>query len=364
MTVAINLSQNFAIDEYNRDRILDWSESDALMKLMPVTYKDTSLVIWEQRDNNFGLMPLRGLNGAPEVTTFPDAKRFGVEPGYFGAKIILDEKQLTKLREIGTPNETVDADKLIAEVNLQMLSQAFDRLRQMTADLCTTGKVRVQSASGAIYYYEMNGFNSVVPVTDWSNPSLGKPISDLRTARVNLELGTSARYGPDSTLLANPVTINHMLQTDEVKAVIRGQYGSTEKGLEGLNRILAGYNLPQIEEYSENYFASQTASQTRTSATRFLADRKLIWVATRKDGAPAGQFTMTRNTRRNPPMGLGGDSADRVVNEGLDLLPNDIARGFFHQVQYDTDNGSLVAQCGFNGGHAVQYPTSIAGLAY
>jgi hypothetical protein len=357
MATTTVLTQNYDIDLIVRDYLLDMQKEDPLMALMPLAYKDASKVVWERRDNYYGLIPLRGINGTPDVLQLPGAKRFAIDPGYYGGQHVIDEEMITKQRELGTPNETVDEEMLLSDATQSLATMIFNRIRQVIATLLTTGEFKVENRGGAkVHQYKVDGYNLLTAATAWSNTSTGTPIADMQIMRNTLALGTNSDFGPKSKVLMSPVLSQVVMQTNEVKSVIKGQYGSTEIGLEGLNRILNGYGLPAIEEYNESYAATIAASATPSNYTRFLGATKFIWAGVRPNNAPFGQFQMTRNMVNQKSMSAAPDY--RVEFDG----PDDLRRGIYNLVQYVSMPPMYTVDAGFNGGPSIFYTSAVAGI--
>lgn len=357
MPTTFDQTQNYDIQSIIRDYLNDMVEDDAIMKLMPLTFKDASKVVWEQRDNFWGLMPLRGINGTPDVKQAPGSKRFAVDPGYYGVQLVIDEEMMTKQRELGSPNDVIAKEVLLDEAAREGAVMFFNRIRQMIVSLCTTGEFKIESRGGAkVHQYKVDGFNLATAATAWSNTTNGKPISDLLTIQNTLQLGTSSSFGEDSTMYMSPLLITKMVKTDQVMSTIKGPYGSTEEGLAGLNRILAGYGLGQIKPYNESYAAAVDTAQS--SYTRFMDDLKFIWVGKRPKNQPFGEFVMTRNMVNEKPAGATPDYNE----EPSGSAPEDWKRGLYTLVRYDVMPPMYTVDAGFNGGPAIHFKSAVAGI--
>ena len=83
-----------------------------LLDLMPFRYENGSQIVWEQPDNNYGLMQLRGQGGKPSVVTQTGFKQFTMKPGFYGETIVLGEEELTDPRQPGTKGDAIDLNWL------------------------------------------------------------------------------------------------------------------------------------------------------------------------------------------------------------------------------------------------------------
>ncbi len=71
MPETIDLSQNYEIGLIGPDKMTTLIEDDALLACAPPTYSDTGLVVWEQPENGYGLLSMRGQGGVPDTTKDP-----------------------------------------------------------------------------------------------------------------------------------------------------------------------------------------------------------------------------------------------------------------------------------------------------
>jgi hypothetical protein len=354
MPLEYDLTQNYDIVGIARDWFVEWSADDALMQLLPMQGLEETKVIWEMRDNFYGLLPLRGIGGTPDIVPLPGVKRFAVDPGYYGGQIPLDEEMINKSRDVGTANKAASVDSLIGEATQQLVVQGFNRVRQTIADLFALGEFKNQNRAGQkTHQYKVDGYKLLTAATAWTNPTAARPIDDLLTHKVLLNLGTGADYGPKSKIMMNQAAANTMMATEQIREKIRGDYGSTEKGVAGLNRILAGYELPQIEIYDKSY------GTTPTTATRFLPDNRLIWKAHRDDGMPVGKFYMTRTLVNEKPD---GDSPD--YNTLISGPSPDMASYMYQLVRHQPMPLAYLVDFGFNAGPAIHYLSSAASVTW
>jgi hypothetical protein len=81
---------------------------DLLFQLMPVRDVDTDIIMWEQRDDFFGLQQVRGINGEPPKVQPIGHKTYMTTPGVYGEHSDIDEKMLTQRRKVGTFNQPID----------------------------------------------------------------------------------------------------------------------------------------------------------------------------------------------------------------------------------------------------------------
>jgi hypothetical protein len=359
---VFNLSQNYEIDLIVAEYMYDAMDGDALIELLPLAYQDADQVVWEQPENGYGLLSLRGLNGEPDVAPVTGFRRYAMSPGYYGERVVIDETEMTKARQPGTPNEAVDHEWLIGWRMQQETVKAFNQVRNIIAALLLTGKFLNRKPNGAVTHADsIAGFNSLSPATGWAaSPSTATPIDDLLGWKNALQTGTSSRFGKGSKLLMQTGTLNDLFATAQIRTLFKIEYGNTPLGLDGVNAILAGFELPQIEVYDEGYYPDVASAAARTNFVRFLPAKSIIWAGVRPKGQTLGQFYFTRNLINRPPVGEVMDSREQAAD--LERMP--WAEGIYTLLEYHRMPPKYVVDIGFNGGPAIRYPSAVAGITY
>lgn len=362
MADVFNLSQNYEIDLIVAEYMADVMDGDPLLELLPLAYQDTDQVVWEQPENGYGLLSLRGLNGEPDVAPVTGFRRYAMAPGYYGERVVIDETEMTRARQPGTPNEAVDHEWLIGWRMQQETVKAFNQVRNIIANLLLYGKFLNRKANGAITHADsIAGYNSLSPAAGWAaSPSTATPVDDLLGWKNTLQTGTSSRFGKESRLLMQTATLNDLFATTQLRTLFKIEYGNTPLGLDGVNTILAGFELPQIVVYDEGYFPTAADAANRTNFQRFLPPKAVIWAGARPRGQTLGQFYFTRNLVNRPPVGTAPDAPERAAD--TDRLP--WAEGLYTLLEYHRMPPKYVIDIGFNGGPAIRYPSAVAGITY
>ncbi len=362
MANSYNLSDNYALDlisaEYLQDPV---AASDPLLKLLPMQFKDTAKVKWDQPENGYGLLSARGLNSKPDITGVAGFKEYSMDPGYYGEQTIIDEKQMTVQREPGTIADPIEMDYLISNSVKQLTRRLLDRVRYIIGLLFYSGKFFVQNNEGSVVHTDaIENFNLLTPSTPWSSASSAVPIDDMLGWQYTLQTGTSSVFDESTTILMSDLTINDLLATTQIRNVFKLQYGSSPLGLKGMNDILNGFGLPSIQRYNEGYYPTQADGIAHTNFTRFLPYKKIIWAGKRPEGVPIGNFLLTRNMINKAPVGGAPDlSYDNSNAKG------GLAEGIYTLLKYVHEVPvRMELDIGFNGGPAVRYPSSIAGIYY
>ncbi len=333
MADALNLTQNYSVDlvlpELMWDEMTD-TGGDPLLAALPLVHEKEDLIIWDQYENGYGLLSLRGLGGTPDITPAPGIRRYAIAPGYYGERMILAETEMTKGRAPGTPNLPAKAEERIAVMQQYQAEKTVSRIRQVAADFLRTGQFTHKNAAGTVVhtdqienYTAISAMPSyVLPKTgatlgpSWrSDPTNARPLTDLDRIRLELEFGTSSEFGEGSELIVNPAVVVDILNTDQVQRVYKDKYGATPSGPADVDKLLGSRGLPKLTAYKKGYYPTLDDARARTNFVRVIPDKGLIWLGTRPKGQKLGKFVLTRNMGTDPPAGA-KDSPYKVTHRG------------------------------------------------
>lgn len=293
--------------EIEQDLLPRLTNDDPIFQLFPIVSEDDDLLRWEQRDNYLGLQQVRGLNGqAPRVARV-GAKGYIAQPGVYGEFVVIDEREITKRRRLGTFGEPIDISSLVLEGQEQLLQRRIDRMRQILWTLAATGTFSVSNASGVVMHtdtYPVQTYNA----TTWATIATATPLVDFRAVKL-LARGHSVSFGRKARAFANAATVNNLLGNTNASDIggKRVANGATFNSLQDYNRILLDNDLPQVEEYDEGYLDDSGAF------TLFVPDGKVVVVGARGNGAPVGQYRQTRNASN--PGAAPGPYMDVIESE-------------------------------------------------
>jgi len=305
--------------------------------IFPIREVDQALIMWEQEDNYTGLQQVRGLDGQPPKISKVGVSRFQMQPGVYGEYSLIDETELTLRRSYGSFATAINVDDLVLREQRRLLGRRLDRIESIVWTLLTTGTFAIPGPAGAILHtdsYTMQTYAATVP---WATSATAGPLADLRAVQLRSR-GHSVDFGPSATAWLNQVTANRLFTNTNNQDI----YGRRTAGLgtynseAQLNQLLAGDGLPQIRIYDRGYL-----DDTRTFQP-FIPDNVVDVVGRRTDGAPIGEYQMTRNAQ-NP--GLAPGAYMRVVDDEDDI-PRQIA-----------------VHDGHSGGPTLLYPSAIVRMA-
>lgn len=382
MNEVVSLIQNYAVLTQALLPNLMWSSltanNDPLLKLYPLGYEDADVIRYDQWQDPFGLVALRGIDGPPPIITLPGIRVYQVAPGYYGNKSMIRESQIVKMREPGTANLPVELGKLMSYYMNYFITIVAWRVRQTIADLLingtftnTTTNATDNTSNGSIQHtYTIDNYRTLSPANDantgpsWNlDPVNAKPIQDLQFWQNELQLGTSTSFGNDSTLVTQQSVINDLLKTTQIQQTYRDNYGASIPGFDGLNKFLQGFGLPQIEIYNEGYnpTLADVQNQDLSAFTRFIPPGSLIWAGKRKEGQMVGQFLLTRSANKvisgmpgYPEAKVNAPDAELPFSQGIY-----VAVYVKNQMPVEIDY-----EIGFNAAPASYYWAATAGITY
>jgi hypothetical protein len=300
---------------------------------MPTEDLDSSVLMWEQEDDFFGLQQVRGINGQPPRVLPTGAKSYLMQPGVYGEWMPIDEKQITERRQYGTFAQPIDLTDLTAQKQKQLLGRRLDRIRYIGWTLFSTGIFSVAHPTGAILHTD------TFPITmyagsDWSTVATATPLGDFR----QVQLGGPAQgtnFGAGAVALANRPTANYLLSNTN-PADLGGKRTSglsNVLSMKDVNAVFLGEDLPLLVIMDKGY------KNDSGIWTRFLANDKVVVIGARPANAPVAKYYYTRNFVNNSKP---GPYMKVVDTRELGQVP-----------------GEIQVHDGHNGGPAIFYPGSI-----
>jgi hypothetical protein len=308
------------------------TDADPIFGAFPIQSSMDDVLRWEQEDNYRGLQQIRGLNGEPSKIARVGAKGYLMEPGVYGEKAQIDERELTKRRQVGSFTNRVDVTDLVREIQEQMITREFARVRQVLWTLATAGTFSVSNKDGVLMQTDTFPIQTFTASNAWSVLASSTPLADLRAVKL-LARGHSVAFNAAARGYANQVTVNNMLANTNSADLAgrRGSAGSTFNSLTNDNTIFTDNALPQIEVMDDGYFDDNGTFQL------FIPNGKVVVIGIRPNGRPVGAYRMTYNVTNN-----GGGSYMFVDDSrGEDVPPQ------------------IVVQRGHNGGPVIWFPSAI-----
>ncbi len=353
-----------------------------LAKAFPFSYTEASLVKWDQYGDPFGLIPVRGVNAAPESVTVPGMKTFLAHPGFYGLTTSMTEEEILFGRQPNTVADPLEIADRLGVLAMYGTDMVYNRFRQTIADLCVTGAFTNTNASGEITHkYKVDGYQTFSPANDGStgpgwaaDPANADPIGDLIYWQTNkLNKGTAADFGKDSQITCSPAVVNDIWNTTSVRERFRSKFGATylrgeQPNLDGdnsINALLIGMGLPPLVVDADGYYetADDADGQDPDDFTFFMPAKSLVWVGKRPQGQQVGAFKLTRHAG----LASEGPNYDGVAVGELDGAEQvlELGKGLYvnaHRVNRMPHGYDL--EMGFNAAPIIYYRRAFAGITY
>lgn len=307
-------------------------QGNPIFDILPPVSKNTPLLTWEQEDNYFGLMQLRGYNGSPIRVNPVALKQYQMQPGVYGEEMVIDEQEVTIRRRYGSFNEPVDVQDLVVARGLQLMSRQIARQSYLGWQLLVNGYFEVvNNLSQSLSHIDSYVQRVFTATVSWSTIATATPLQDFR----NVELfsrGYSIDLGSTAKAYMNRVTFNNFIANTNSQDL----YGRRTEGLGTVlslpmaNALLQGENLPTIVVYDGGFLDDTNTWQP------FIPVNRVLVVGSRLDGSRLGEWIFTTN----------------AVNANMEAGPS-------YRVWQDPNiiPPTVKVYRGFNGGHALYFPS-------
>lgn len=337
MTTTFTMPTSAEITLIAKDYLDDLTQDDPVFSILPIVQKDAALVMWEQEANTLGLQQIRGLNGAPPKVTPLGLNQYQMQPGIYGEQMAINETDLMLRRQYGTFATPVSIDDLVTDKVRQLTSRQVARIKQVNWTILL-GTVSVLGPNGAVLYTDTYAVQTYSAAVAWTTYATSKPLADFSGVAL-LYAGHSVTFDSGSKAYMNRITFNELRQnSNAVDMYGRRTAGlGTYNSLSQINDLFLGDDLPQIVIYDKGYY------NDAGTFTRFIPNGKVIVVGRRDDGAPLGEYQMTRNVS-NPGMAPGSYMIidDNATPGHADPVPR-----------------TITVNCGHNGGAALKFPQGV-----
>lgn len=332
---------NAILEEIAQDFLPTLQMTDPLFDFMPIENEDTDLVMWEQEDNNQGLMNVRGINGQPGKVQPLGVKRYAMQPGYYGDFNSIDELEITRRRGIGTFGNVIDVEELVMKRQNQLMDRLIKRIVNIGWLTVTTGTYTVTNKDGVVIATDTFPIQTYSAGTGWATTATATPLADFRAIKLK-QRGHAVLFNAKATAYMNQVTFNYLTaNTNSADLFGKRTAGfGTVIGLGDINKVLLGEDMPQIAIYDGGYIDSTGTFQP------YIANGKVTVVGQRVDGAQVAKFILTRNAQKETPgPGIYTLVVD-TLSSGTAPVPREIS-----------------VHAGFNGGPGVLYSNAIVSMS-
>lgn len=306
MSTTFIYQTNAEITEIMQSELPKLRKDSPVFDIMPAVSKDVTTLIWEQKSNYFGLMQVRGLNGAPPRVLNVGFKQFFATPSYYGEEMPIDETEMMERRKAGTFGDRMDVQSMVTERANYMLHRQLHLEEFLSWQLLLNGFYQILNPiTQAIEAQDSYTQRIATASLPWiANPTTSTPLADIRALKP-LHRGYSLDFGQSADLYMNQTQFNGMVANRNSSDLYGQRTGGLfaagiESGLNlgQINSILLGEGLPQIKIYDQTYYDANNAVQL------WIPDGKVLLVGKRSDGSRLAQYVYTSN-RANAGMAPG-----------------------------------------------------------
>lgn len=326
----------YELRRIEQDLLPTLTEDDPAFDMFPITTIDAPKILWEQRDNPYGLMPARSINATAQFIQLLGGNRFEMDPGRYSAYTMLPESVIEQMRDYGVYHEPMNLEEHVMVAQDRLLDIRLKRMRWIIWTLITSGAYTIFAPNGGIVETNTYPFQSLVTAVPWTNLNNSTPLADMRYAKT-LQTGHSIRFDRASKAFCNFNTMNAMLANNN-QADLGGKrrdVGATFNSLENVNEVFTANDLPAIEAYQEGYYDASGTFQL------YIPNNIVVMVGRRTNGETVGEFQMTRNAAN-------ADAAPGPYTFVTDSIQTGVPVP--RTVRVDD---------GFNGGVAMWYPNAV-----
>jgi hypothetical protein len=310
------------------------TQNSPVFRIFPFEGARSHLLEWSQMDTYGGMQQIRGMNGQPPRVARVGEKSFLMRPGVYGEHIPVDEMELTVRAANRVSGAPIPIDDLTTGLQNQLLTRRLNRQEWLGWQVLVYGRFMVLDARGVAVHAFSYAQQQYTPSVTWATVATATPLADFRGVQL-LSRGQSVSFGANATAYMNRTTANYLLSNTNA-ADLGGQKtlgGANIQDFPGINRILGGQGLPQIEVYDEGYIDDSGTFQL------FIPDNKVVVVGRRVDGAALGNFRYTLNANN-------AGSAPAPYTRVIDRFDTQIPR-------------SIEVHDGFNGGIVMYFAGAI-----
>ena len=320
------------LQQIAQDKAPVLTAANPIFRFFPIEERDSTLLMWEQKDNQGGLQQVRGLNGEPPKVARIGAKQYQAPAGVYGEYQLIDEKELTERRRLGTFDQPIDLNDLIMDAQDQLLERRYQRIAVTAWTLAATGTFSVSNALGAVVHTDTFSLTTYSAGTGWSTTATATPLADFRAVKL-LARGHSVNLGAGATAFMNQVTANNMLANTNAADLggRRTQGLATVENMGQVNQLLQGDDLPNIVVYDDGYLNDSL------TFVPYIPNNKVVVFGQRPAGQALGAYRMVRN----------------VNNPGFAPGP------YMQVVESERPPKNFEVHDGHNGGMVIYYPGSI-----
>lgn len=325
------------------------------LQLFPPVARNTFQVRWSQKDNAYGLMQMRGLDGQPPRVQRLGLNTFVYEPGVYGEHVVITEREMLTRAIPGRPDIPIPIGDLVNDADQLLISRRNDRMEASVWTLAGTGvlTIALPGPNGPAVYSDSYTIQTYTATIPWATAATATPILNFQTAQ-QMQVGHGVDFGAGAVAYMNQYTANLLLNNANAADFggRRTQYGATINNMAAAADYWQSQNLPRIVVYDAGYQLAPLSGPITNAATqfiKFIPNGKVIIIGKRPGNQPVGEWQQTLQA-----MMPGGNPSP-----GEYRFVKDYAQGIHAPVEVPP---KIEVHAGFNGGCALMWPSSVLAL--
>lgn len=217
---------------------------------LPFEDKMATRVRWDELDNARGMTAAHKMGTDPKIDAREGMRVREYTPIAFKETDVIGEEELLNARELGTLNNVINIDGLVARMIRDRMDKNFIRAEFLRFEAFRGG---IHLNENGVKVDETFGIQTYDPLVEWDNHATATPLRDM-AAVAQLLIGTGAS-ADGAVAICRTATFNHILENtnDNDLRAIRSEAQSINYDLEAVNKIMAKRKQPQFVLYDEGY---------------------------------------------------------------------------------------------------------------
>lgn len=288
MSIIYKYPTNAALDLVIQEYVIDTSGFKGL-EILPVEESYASKVQWDEKDFERGMTAPHLFGADPRIDLRPGSRLREYTPIPFKETDLVKEDEILLARQLGTINNTVNLNSLIAQIAQSRMDKT--RIRQEWS-IWQALKGRLIINENNVFVDETFPVQQYTPTTPWTDLQNSTPMRNL--GAVKLMFRGKGATAEGAQIWMNSTTVQMMLDNQNPND-LKGMISNTQSvnfDLDALNALMKRRKLPEIVEYDEGYYDEQGNFKT------FLEDGDFILVGKRPKGQKVGGWISTPSLHR------------------------------------------------------------------
>lgn len=354
MSIVFTYPSAFEMYQINADLIERGAAGRIGLQLFPEKNTNTFEVRWFQKDNAYGLMAMRGVDGRPSAVQRLGTNEFFHKPGVYGEYTTITEGELLQRATEMNVNQRMDITALTTDSQRLLAQRQEDRKEANVWNLLSTGSLNINmnGPNGPVVYSVTYPIQTYIAPISWSSLSTATPIANLQTVQ-QLQVGHGASFQSGAKMYMNQQTANLLINNSNASDFggRRDMFGATLNSAEQFSDYFQAQNLPEIVVYDQGY-QNQPLSGPETNPsiqfTKFIPYRTVIVVGVRPNNEPLGHIQQCPSMN-NPNAAAGPYAYVKNFGVGINAPMETPAR--------------LEIHAGWNGGIALEFPSAFVAMS-